>query len=127
MWGLLVARARWGVVAASVVFVGLGVVWGTGVFNELVGGGFDDPDAESVRAGEAIERTLGNQEVDVVALYSSPTETGDDASFRGAVTSTADRLRDQPGVESVVTYYDTKAENFVSHEVAPCPSEPLLR
>jgi hypothetical protein len=43
------------------------------------------------------------------------------------VTSTADRLRDQPGVESVVTYYDTKAENFVSHEVAPCPSEPLLR
>jgi trehalose monomycolate/heme transporter len=116
VWGLMMARARWGVVAAAVVFVAVGAGWGTGVFNELVGGGFDDPDAESVRAGEAIERTLGNQEVDVVALYSSPTETVDDASFRGAVTSTADRLRDLPGVESVATYYDTEAESFVAHD-----------
>jgi trehalose monomycolate/heme transporter len=116
IWGLLMARARRGVVGAAVVFVALGVVWGTGVFDELVGGGFDDPDAESVRAGEAIERTLGNQEVDVVALYRSETETVDDASFRDAVISAADRLRDQPGVESVVTYYDTKAEGFVADD-----------
>jgi hypothetical protein len=79
MWGLLVARSRWAVVTASVLFIGLGVVWRAGVFNELVGGGFDDPDGESAPSGEAIERTIGNQEVHVVALYSNRTETVEDA------------------------------------------------
>jgi trehalose monomycolate/heme transporter len=116
MWGLLMARARRGVVAAAVLFVALGIGWGTGVFGELVGGGFDDPQAESVRAGEAIERTLGSQEVDVVALYRSTTQTVDDESFRRAVKSAAERLRDKRGVESVVTYYDTKAESFVADD-----------
>ncbi len=116
IWGLLVARSRWAVVAAAMLFVGVGIIWGTGVFDDLVGGGFDDPAAESVRAGQSIEHTLGKQEVDVVALYSSPTETVDDAAFRDDVTAAADRLRAQPGVESVVTYYDTEADSLVARD-----------
>ena len=42
-------RRRW-VVALALVLVAFAGVWGTGVFGELTGGGFDDPSSESSRA-----------------------------------------------------------------------------
>ena len=44
-------RRRW-VVAVTLAFVVFAGVWGTGVFSQLTGGGFEDPDSESTRAGE---------------------------------------------------------------------------
>jgi uncharacterized membrane protein YdfJ with MMPL/SSD domain len=115
-WGLLVARARWLVVSAAIGVAAVGMAWGTGVFGDLVGGGFDDPDSEAVRAGEAIEKTLGDQDVDVIALYGSDDTTVGDPQFRSAVMATADELRADPAVESVITYYDTKSPSLVSHD-----------
>ena len=84
----------------------LGVTWGLGVFGALSGGGFDDPGSPSSRAHERIERELGRQDFDVLVLYSSRTATVDDPAFRGPVTTTLDRIRQRPEVESVVSFAD---------------------
>ena len=47
-------RRRW-VVALTLAFVAFAAVWGTGVFGQLTGGGFEDPDSESTRASEVAE------------------------------------------------------------------------
>ena len=64
-----------------------------GVFGALTGGGFDDPASESSQARERIIAELGNQDVDVLVLYSSPTATVDDPAFRDPVTATLAEVR----------------------------------
>ncbi len=70
---------------AGVALVLAAGAYGSGVFDSLSQGGFDDPDSEASRE-LALERdTFGNQGVDVVAIYSSDDLTADDPEFRSAV------------------------------------------
>ena len=43
-WGRTVVAARWWVLAGTALLAVVGVVWGTGVFGSLTGGGFDEFD-----------------------------------------------------------------------------------
>jgi len=113
-WGRAVVRFRWAVLVAAVVFAVVGATWGLGVFGKLTGGGFDDPASESSRARERIIAELGNQDVDVLVLYSSPTMTVDDPAFRDPVTTTLAEVRSRPEVASVTTWYETQAPSLVS-------------
>jgi trehalose monomycolate/heme transporter len=113
-WGRAVVRFRWAVLVAAVVFAVVGATWGLGVFGKLTGGGFDDPASESSRARERIIAELGNQDVDVLVLYSSPTMTVDDPAFRDPVTATLADVRARPEVASVTTWYETRAPSLVS-------------
>ncbi|MFU8852190.1 MMPL family transporter [Micromonospora sp. SL1-18] len=115
-WGRIVVKLRWLILVAAVALVAVGVGWGTGVFNSLVTGGFDDPNSESVQVSERIAADLGRRDVDVVVLYSSDTATVDDAALRDPVTATLDQLRQLPEVASVVSYYGTQAPVFVSDD-----------
>lgn len=115
-WGRTVVKLRWLMVAFAVALVAVGVGWGTGVFNSLVTGGFDDPNSESVRVSERVAADLGRRDVDVVVLYSSDTATIDDATMRDPIVSTLEQLRQRPQVASVVSYYDTQAAAFVSND-----------
>lgn len=113
-WGKAVVRFRWTVLALGVALVLIGVTWGTGLFDVVTGSGFVDPKSESVRAAERIRAELGNQEIDLLVLYSSDTATVDDPAFRDAVTTTLDRLRQRPEVVSVVSWYETQSPALVS-------------
>jgi RND superfamily putative drug exporter len=99
---------------AGAVLVVAGVVWGTGVFGHLSGGGFNDPNSESAAVRAQVTRAFGPQEPDVLALYSSPTQTVTDADFRDNVTAALDRVKALPGVASVTSYYDTGSPALVS-------------
>jgi len=113
-WGRTVVRVRWAVVIAGLAFVVVGATWGTGVFGAMSNGGFEDPDSESTRAAQRIVTEVGQQDVHVIALYSSPTQTVDDPAFREAVSGTVAALRQRPEVVQVVSYYETNAPAFVS-------------
>ncbi|MGH3734418.1 MAG: MMPL family transporter [Micromonosporaceae bacterium] len=115
-WGKTVHRLRWTVLMGAVAFVAFAAVWGTGVFDELTGGGFEQPGSESVRATERIADEIGDQQVDLIALYSSDRLTVTDTEFRDAVTAAADRALDRPGVSKVSGYYDTGNPALVSND-----------
>jgi uncharacterized membrane protein YdfJ with MMPL/SSD domain len=108
----MVRRRRW-VLAGAGVFVAVAAVWGTGVFGSLAGAGFEDPDSDSVRAAEQVNRVFGRHQADVVVLYSSPTLTVDDPAFRTSAKRTLDALPDRY-VAKVTTYWDSKALQLVS-------------
>ena len=115
-WGRTVVRARWVVVAAGVAFAIVGGLWGTGVFNAVSAGGFNDPDSESARAADRIVAEVGRQDVDVIALYSSPTSTVDDPAFRDAVTAIVSKVDGRAEVVQVLDYYRTHSPAFVSND-----------
>lgn len=57
--GRLAVRRRGSVLFATLGFLVITGVLGTGAFDEFEGGGFGDPDAESTRAEEIPEAEFG--------------------------------------------------------------------
>ncbi|HEY5032130.1 MAG TPA: MMPL family transporter [Actinomycetes bacterium] len=88
---LTYSRRRW-VLGVAGVFVVVAVVWGTGVFGRLVGGGFNDPSSESTRAQAVADQAFGRDGADVVVIYSSKDRTVDDPAFQTAVTAALSKL-----------------------------------
>jgi RND superfamily putative drug exporter len=115
-WGQFVVKARWAVLAAGVVLVVVGVTWGTGVFGALSSGGFNDPNTAANRVHQQVTEKVGNQDADVLALYSSPSATVDDPAFRSAVTATLTRAKERPEVAQVISFYDTQLPTLVSKD-----------
>jgi len=113
-WGRAVVRTRWAVLVVGAAVVLVGATWGLGVFGALTGGGFDDPDSETVRTRQQIAGTVGSQDVDLLVLYSSPRLTVDDPAFREPLAEAAGRLRQRPEVASVVSWPETGAPRLVS-------------
>jgi RND superfamily putative drug exporter len=99
---------------AGALLVVAGVVWGAGVFGHLSGGGFNDPNSQSAAVRAQMTQAFGPQEPDVLALYSSPTQTVTDPDFRADVIAALERVKALPGVASVVSYYDTNSPALVS-------------
>src|SRR5258708_2832748 len=115
-WGRSVVKHRRLALAAALMLVVVGVGWGAGVFAQLVTGGFEDPGSESALANARIAAELGNQNPDVLVLYSSPVLTVDHPSFRDPVAKTVDRLRSRPAVAGVVSHYDGGSSSLVSQD-----------
>src|SRR3712207_3861532 len=107
-------RRRW-VVALTLAFVAFAGIWGTGVFGQLTGGGFEDPGSESTRAGEVAADALGREGSDVIVLYRSEELTVDDPRYERAVTESLAAL---PGdvVEGATTFWATSAPQLVSED-----------
>jgi RND superfamily putative drug exporter len=113
-WGRAVVRRRWLVLGAGVVVAVVGALWGLGVFGQLTGGGFDDPASESTRARERIATEIGNQDVDVLVLWSSPTATVDDPALREPVVAALAAIRAHPDVAAATGWYDAPSPALVS-------------
>ena len=103
-WGAFVARRALAVLLAGLAVAVAAGAYGFGVFDHLSQGGFDDQGSESARELVAERDTLGNQDVDVVAIYSSPDLVASDPAFRAGVEQVVAGLA--PGTtSSVVPYY----------------------
>ena len=113
-WGRAVVRGRWWVLVASAVLVLVGGIWGVGVFGSLSGGGFDDPASESSHAATRINDEIGRAGQDVVALYTNPNATVDEAGTREPVQQVLDALAGRPEVFETLSYYRTASAAFVS-------------
>jgi trehalose monomycolate/heme transporter len=114
-WAAVVAGRAWWVLTASVLVVLASGVFGAGVFGSLSNGGFDDPGTESARELRLEQATFGNQDVDVVVIYSSADLTATDPRFEDEVE---DRLGSLPdGTTTAVTsYYDTASPALLSND-----------
>ena len=61
-WGRAVVARRRFVALAALLLAVVGVAWGSGVFDRLVTGGFEDPGSESAQANARIAQTLGGDD-----------------------------------------------------------------
>ncbi|HEX2914084.1 MAG TPA: MMPL family transporter [Chloroflexia bacterium] len=108
-------RRRWPVLVAGLVFILASIIYGTTLFGQLKGGGFDNPEAESTKAAEAFHSKLGRDEGALVVLFnSSDSSNVDNPAFKQSVETTLNRIKDQPGIGSVTTYYNSGATSLVS-------------
>ena len=108
-WGAFVARRALAVLLAGLAVAIAAGAYGFGVFDHLSQGGFDDKGSESARELSAERDTFGNQNVDVVAIYTSEDLVASDPEFRSDVERIVAGLT--PGTTSaVVPYYDAPAE-----------------
>ena len=114
-WGGFVARRAVLVLLAGVLLTLGAGAYGSGVFDSLSQGGFDDKGSESARELDAERATFGNRSVDVVAVYSSDELTADDREFRGAVE---DVLRGLPAgtTAQVVPWWQAPDAGLVSED-----------
>ncbi|MDA2814790.1 MMPL family transporter [Nocardiopsis sp. RSe5-2] len=103
--GRFTYRGRLWVLAATLVLAAAAAVWGGGLFGAVSDGGFEDPGAESTRAAETIERELGHDGVDVVAVFSSDEIRYDNPTFANLIERMRDELPEEQ-VASATTYLD---------------------
>ena len=104
--GRFTVRHRRFVLVASVASLVLAAVIGTGVFSRLGGGGFEDPNAESVRASEILDAEFVNGDANLILLVTA--ESGDvtDAATTAAAAELVTELRSVEGLEDVTSYWD---------------------
>jgi putative drug exporter of the RND superfamily len=107
--GRFAATHARGVLAVTLlVMLGAGALGFTAFGKLRADGGFVDPNAESSKAQELVDRQFGGDS-DVVFLLSPASGTVDDAANRQAGTALTDRLASDRGLTDVVSYFPTKA------------------
>ncbi|MDW5324212.1 MMPL family transporter [Plantactinospora sp. KLBMP9567] len=105
--GHFVVHRRRVVLALTVLFVVAAGAAGSGVFGQLGGGGFADPEAESTRA-EAFLAEVGAPRPELVLLVGAADGAGvDDPAVAAAGTALIRELADDPGVLGISSYWST--------------------
>lgn len=115
-WGSLVHRRRWPVLLTVLALVLLGGAWGTGVFDRLSQGGYEDPNSEAVRAAQTADAALGRQTGDIVVIYQAPDGTTvDDPELAARIQ---ERLQALPSdtVSKVVSYWNTGSPQLADQD-----------
>lgn len=92
------------IVAGIIVLLTLGL--GLTVTKHLSAGGFDAGGTESDRVARLIEERFGVGDVDAVFLVRAETGDVDDPEVVSAATDVVDRVRDQPEVSDVISYWE---------------------
>lgn len=112
---LALKRSRLLLVLATVAVVAMGAL-GVGAFGKLLGGGFDDPGAQSSRAAVRIDERFGG-ETNLLFLVGQE-GTGRQGPGSPAVDergrALTDSLKADSTVSNVVSYWDTKSPQLVS-------------
>ena len=98
----LIVRRRPATLALFVLGLVVAAVLGSGVFSRLQGSGFDDPASDSAKAAQQLRTDFGV--ADPVAAIAVVTRHGLDADAPAA-TALVQRLRAEPGVTQVVSYW----------------------
>ena len=108
-WGAFVARRALAVLLAGLAVAFAAAAYGFGVFDHLSQGGFDDKSSESARELQSERDIFGNQNIDVVAIYTSKDLVASDPEFQADVEQVVAGLT--PGTTtSVIPYYEAPAD-----------------
>ena len=115
-WSNVVTRLKWPVLAAALAFMAFAGIWGTGAFGRLDGNtSLNDPTSQSQQVTKQVIDAFGQSEsTDIVALYSSTQYSVTDPQFRDSVLTVESRLKTDPNVAKVASYYDTRSAALVS-------------
>ena len=100
-----VVRHRRLVLVMTGVVVVVAAVVGSGVFDKLSGGGFEDPAAESSLAEDLLGSGFDAGDPDVVLTVTTDIGTVDDRSVADAGAALVEDLAAEPGVTAVVSYW----------------------
>ncbi|MEM9464016.1 MAG: MMPL family transporter [Actinomycetota bacterium] len=103
--GHVLVRRRKGVLIGSTLLLVLSIALGGGAFSVLQGGGFDDPDSESVRATEILEDELQRIDPATVLVVDASTAV-DDAAIAATVERLDAEISAFDGVLDVTTYWE---------------------
>jgi RND superfamily putative drug exporter len=101
------------VLLLALAFLVLAGAVGGSVAANLSAGGFDDPDAEAVRATQLLEEQFGGGSPNLLLLVTAP--DGVDAVADAGLALT-ERLAAEPGVTQVVSYWATGASALRSED-----------
>jgi RND superfamily putative drug exporter len=101
---LSTGRPRAVLLLAAVFFVVAGAVGG-GVAEHLTSGGFDDPAAESSKAGELLADEFDTGVPNVILLVTAKSGDVDDPDAAAAGQAVTQRLAAEPGLDDVVSYW----------------------
>jgi RND superfamily putative drug exporter len=112
-WSNRVVPWRRRILGIAVVCIAFAGIWGTGVFKDLVDGGFDDTHNESSRAAQLLEDRIGRTDADLILLVSHPTRTVDDPKFEADVQWALAQIPAEQ-VARTATYWSTHAQNMVT-------------
>ena len=100
--GQLAVRRRRSILTISLLAVVLSAVLGTGVFDRLSGGGFDDPGSESTHVTEVLDRQFGTGAPNLVLLVDAAPATPAAPATASSVPSGPAAV-DAPDVERAAT------------------------
>ena len=104
--GRFVFRSRWALLVGTAIFIAMAGVSGVSVFDQLKGGGFDDPKAESVRAKALLADEFNAGSPDLVMLV-SPDGGVDSGAAKSAGLAVTDAVAAEPGVAQSLSYWST--------------------
>ncbi|MFE9627786.1 MMPL family transporter [Streptomyces sp. NPDC006527] len=102
------ARPRLTLLAALVLTV-LAVLAGSGVADRLGSGGWEDPDAQSTYATQALEREFPDSQPNLLLLLDAGRASVDDPAVAAEAARLAERLAGEKGVVGIGSYWQTKA------------------
>lgn len=111
---VLVHRAKLVLSVSLLAFLGL-VLTGASVFGNLLGEGFADPAAHSTRAAELVDREFGG-EPDLVFVVHARTGTVDDPQVTADAAALAERLRAEPVLTDITSYFTDKPPGLRSED-----------
>jgi putative drug exporter of the RND superfamily len=111
----VVARRRW-VIAATILFTLAAGAIGGGVAERLSNGGFDDPNSEGVRAGDALQEEFGVSNPNLVLLVTAEEGSVDDPATKQAGLALTKELSSEADVEQVLSYWTTGIPAFKSEQ-----------
>lgn len=112
----IITRRTWWVLLAGFLFLGAAGFVGTGVFDKLSQGGFENENSESTQVLREVDSRFGSENSLIVLLADKQGLPATDPIVEEAARTTLAVLAGQAGVEGVTTYYDAHAPPLLSRD-----------
>ncbi|MFI1935111.1 MMPL family transporter [Streptomyces sp. NPDC020330] len=109
------ARPRLALLAALVI-TALAVFAGSGVADRMGSGGWQAPDAESTYATEVLAREFPASQPNLLLLVDSGPVTVDDPAVTAEAARLVERLRAEPGISGIGSYWETASPALRSED-----------
>lgn len=115
--GDFVARYRWLVLTAWILFVGVSILGARQVKGELVSGGINVPGSESARGEQILADEFDRRPVKTAAaIFTSERFKITDPQYKDGVEQALQRVQDVEGVSRIRSFYSTGLNRLVSED-----------